>query len=101
MLDCGDLWDLIYTHNPRPHQSLAPDLVVFYASSVILGLAYMHEKGFAHRDIKPENVMLDRQGYLRIIDFGFSKSIPYFSMLPSGETKLNAKSFTLCGTPGR
>lgn len=101
VLDCGDLWELLYIKNPNPRNSLPPDLITFYAASIILGLDYMHEKGFAHRDIKPENIMLDVRGYLRIIDFGFCKAIPYTETLPGGKERVMAKSFTLCGTPGK
>jgi serine/threonine protein kinase len=101
VLDCGDLWELIYLKNPSPHQGLPLELTRFYAASIILGLGYIHEKGLAHRDIKPENIMLDKKGYLRIIDFGFCKMIPFTTTSPTGQERIHAKSFTLCGTPGK
>ena len=45
--------------------------------------------------------MLDNTGYLRVIDFGFAKRVPYTTEDPNtGELKVFAKTYTLCGTPG-
>jgi serine/threonine protein kinase len=37
---------------------------------VILALRHIHECKIVHRDIKPDNVMIDENGYPKIIDFG-------------------------------
>lgn len=48
-------------------------ILEFIVACVILGVEYIHKNGLIHRDIKPENVLLDRNGYAKITDFGISK----------------------------
>ena len=45
----------------------------FYIGSILLMLDYLQKKFIAHRDIKPSNIMIDHNGYLKMIDFGTAK----------------------------
>jgi serine/threonine protein kinase/CRP-like cAMP-binding protein len=58
----------------------------FYGAAVMLAIGYLHNKDIAYRDMKPENCLIDKNGYPKLVDFGFAKVI-------------TGKSFTLCGTP--
>jgi len=50
-------------------------LATFYVASLVIALAHIHGHGVTFRDLKPENILLDKNGYIRIIDFGFAKKV--------------------------
>ena len=48
---------------------------VEYAIQICSGLLAAHKKGIIHRDIKPQNILLDKDGKIKIADFGIAKSV--------------------------
>jgi tRNA A-37 threonylcarbamoyl transferase component Bud32 len=96
----GDLWSVIY-ETAAFSKGVPSELVHFYTASIVMALSHIHKKNIAYRDLKPENIMIDEAGYIRVIDFGFAKKIPYTVTDPAtGDVKVHVKSYTLCGTPG-
>ena len=53
---------------------LSLETAVAIGKQICYGLAEAHRLGVVHRDLKPSNIMVDREGNVRIMDFGIARS---------------------------
>lgn len=54
-------------------RKLSPEEALSIVPKICEALQFAHERGIVHRDIKPENILLDKQGCVKIADFGIAK----------------------------
>lgn len=78
----GELFDLIADRGQLP-----PDWTRFYLAESLAALRYLHLNKVVFRDLKAENLLISKSGHIKLVDFGFAKS------LGAGRAQ------TLCGTP--
>jgi serine/threonine protein kinase len=76
----------LFTHL-RNRGKLSEQTARFYAAAVVYSFSTLHAKKIAYRDLKPENLVMDSEGYVKLVDFGLAKQL------------LSGKTWTLCGTP--
>ena len=62
----------LYYHLMR-NGKFSEERACFYAAQIVLALENLHENGIVYRDLKPTNVLLDQEGYIKLIDFGLAK----------------------------
>ena len=65
--------------------------MLFYSAEILCALETLHTRHIIYRDMKPDNVMIDYDGHIRLIDFGFAKKL---------FERSSYKTRTNCGTIG-
>jgi len=71
-----DLYHLMKTRNKPLPESVAKD----YFRQTLYGLRELKRKNICHRDLSLENLMFDREGKIKIIDFGMCLQIPTYQV---------------------
>ncbi|GMT11921.1 hypothetical protein PFISCL1PPCAC_3218 [Pristionchus fissidentatus] len=61
----------------------------FYGAEIVLALGYLHHLNIVYRDMKLENLLLDKDGHIKIADFGLCKE----------DISYSDRTSTFCGTP--
>ena len=81
-----------FTHLALPgnEEGLPEASAKFYCAQLVLALEYLHSKNIVHRDLKPENICMYSNGYICLVDYGISKTLP----------SENLRTYTNKGTQG-
>jgi cGMP-dependent protein kinase 1 len=85
------LYDRDDTIPHGPHGGFTLTCLQFYLSNLLEAFLFFESHELLYRDLKPENVLLDRGGWIKIVDFGFAKCL-------GSSTGGGAKTYTVCGT---
>ncbi|KAK2463518.1 hypothetical protein APHAL10511_004269 [Amanita phalloides] len=86
----GDLMTMLMKYDV-----FSEDVTRFYLAECILAIDAVHNLGYIHRDIKPDNVLIDKNGHLKLSDFGLSTGLhkasdpEYYKRLIEQQEKAN------------
>lgn len=58
----------------KGHFGLGPDMVKKFTHQLLSGIRYCHSHRVLHRDLKPQNLLIDKDGNLKIGDFGLARA---------------------------
>lgn len=64
-----------YMDTMIPHgEMMEPNLVKSYTYQLIQGMHFCHQRRILHRDLKPQNLLIDKNGSIKIADFGLARA---------------------------
>ncbi|PAV80079.1 hypothetical protein WR25_25899 isoform B [Diploscapter pachys] len=85
----GDLYYHLNKEVQQRKEGFSEPRARFYGGEIVLALGYLHANNIVYRDLKLENLLLDKDGHIKIADFGLCKE----------EISFGDKTSTFCGTP--
>ena len=62
-------------HLIKAEQGISIEKAKFYIACIITVLDYIHKKRIIHRDLRPDHILINKIGYVKIIDFTLSKQL--------------------------
>ena len=66
----GELTSLL-----QKHKRFQEDAILFFGAQLVLAIGHLHEHHIVHRDMKLDNVLVDRDGYIKVIDYGIARRL--------------------------
>ncbi|RZC05941.1 Serine/threonine-protein kinase CBK1 isoform C [Glycine soja] len=66
----GDIMTLLMRED-----TLSENVARFYIAQSVLAIESIHKHNYIHRDIKPDNLLLDKNGHMKLSDFGLCKPL--------------------------
>jgi protein kinase A len=75
----------LYVHSRRGVFRSNMEVTSYISSQVLCALEFIHKSGYIYRDLKGSNVLVQCDGFIKLIDFGFCK-------------QTSGRCFTFCGT---
>lgn len=66
---------LLHTLDERVNNPFTEPEIRYIMKEMLNGIGFVHRQGFFHRDLKPDNLLWDKNGRLKIADFGLAREI--------------------------
>ncbi|PHT43399.1 hypothetical protein CQW23_17424 [Capsicum baccatum] len=79
----GDMMTLLMRE-----ETITDTIARFNIAQIVLDIESIHKHNYIHRDIKPDNLLLDKNGHIRLSDFGLCKPLDCSNLSPINENKM-------------